>query len=31
VYDQKLKWQKLSFDAIRVFVKSDGLLQLCPV
>lgn len=28
VYDQSLKWQKLSFDAMRVFVKSDGLLQM---
>jgi hypothetical protein len=28
VYDQNLKWQKLSFDAMRVFVKSDGLLQM---
>jgi hypothetical protein len=28
VYDQALKWQKLSFDAMRVFVKSDGLLQM---
>jgi hypothetical protein len=31
VYDQSLKWQKLSFDAMRVFVKSDGLLQLRSV
>jgi hypothetical protein len=31
VYDQKLKWQKLSFDAMRVFVKSDGLLQMRSV
>jgi hypothetical protein len=28
VYDQNLKWQKLSFDAMRVFVRSDGLLQM---
>ena len=28
VYDRNLKWQKLSFDAMRVFVKSDGLLQM---
>jgi hypothetical protein len=28
VYDQNLKWQKLSFEAMRVFVKSDGLLQM---
>jgi hypothetical protein len=28
IYDQKLKWQKLSFDALRVFDKGDDLLQL---
>lgn len=28
VYDQKLKWQKLSFDALRVFVKADQMLEL---
>lgn len=27
VYDQALKWQKLSFDALRVFVR-DELLEL---
>jgi hypothetical protein len=27
VYDQALKWQRLSFDALRVFVKDD-LLEL---
>jgi hypothetical protein len=27
VYNQALKWQKLSFDALRVFVKDD-LLEL---
>lgn len=27
VYDPALKWQKLSFDALRVFVK-DGVLEL---
>jgi hypothetical protein len=27
VYDQALKWQKLSFDALRVFAR-DGLLEL---
>jgi hypothetical protein len=27
VYDQALKWQKLSFDALRVFAK-DELLEL---
>jgi hypothetical protein len=31
VDNQNLKWQKLSFDAMRVFVKSDGLLQLRSV
>jgi hypothetical protein len=31
VYDQRLKWQKLSFDAMRVFVRSDGLLQMRSV
>jgi len=25
VYDQALKWQKLSFDALRVFAKDDML------
>ena len=28
VYDQALKWQKLSFDALRVFAKDNDLLQL---
>ena len=28
VYDQALKWQKLSFDALRVFAKDNSLLQL---
>jgi hypothetical protein len=27
VYNQQLKWQKLSFDALRVFAKDD-LLEL---
>jgi hypothetical protein len=27
VYDRSLKWQKLSFDALRVFVK-DAMLEL---
>ena len=31
VYNQNLKWQKLSFDAMRVFVRSDGLLQMRSV
>lgn len=30
-FDQNVKWQKLSFDALRVFVKPDGLLELLPV
>lgn len=29
-FDAKLKWQKLSFDALRVFAK-DGFLELKPV
>lgn len=28
VYDQNLKWQRLSFDALRVFEKSDDLFAL---
>ena len=28
VYDQSLKWQRLSFDALRVFEKSDDMFQL---
>jgi hypothetical protein len=30
VYDRKLKWQTLSFDAMRVFVQS-GLVELCAL
>jgi hypothetical protein len=30
VYDQALKWQKLSFDALRVFARDD-LLELRTV
>lgn len=30
VYDQNLKWQRLSFDALRVFDKSDDLFELRP-
>ena len=30
VYNQALKWQKLSFDALRVFVRDDGLVELRP-
>jgi hypothetical protein len=28
VYDGALKWQKLSFDALKVFAKDDGLFEL---
>jgi len=28
VYDQSLKWQRLSFDALRVFEKNDDLFRL---
>lgn len=28
VYDQNLKWQRLSFDVLRVFEKSDDLFRL---
>jgi hypothetical protein len=28
VYDQTLKWQRLSFDALRVFEKNDDLFHL---
>jgi hypothetical protein len=28
VFDKSLKWQKLSFDALRVFSRGDDLLQL---
>jgi hypothetical protein len=28
VFDPALKWQRLSFDALRVFVKADGLLEM---
>ena len=31
VYDARLRWQKLSFDALRVFVAGDGLLELRSV
>ena len=31
VYDQSLKWQRLSFDALRVFEKSDDLFSLRSV
>jgi hypothetical protein len=28
VYNQELKWQRLSFDALRVFDKNDQLFEL---
>ncbi|MDB4964236.1 MAG: hypothetical protein JWP01_4235 [Myxococcales bacterium] len=28
IYDQTLKWQRLSFDALRVFEKNDDLFHL---
>jgi hypothetical protein len=28
IYDQSLKWQRLSFDALRVFEKNDDLFAL---
>jgi hypothetical protein len=28
VFDKALKWQKLSFDALRVLGKGDGLLEI---
>ena len=31
VYDQGLKWQKLSFDALRIFEKPDGMLTFRPL
>ena len=27
-YDGKVSWQKVTFEALRVFVKNDGLLEL---
>jgi hypothetical protein len=30
LFDHGVKWQKLSFDALRVFQKGDGLLELRP-
>jgi hypothetical protein len=29
VHDEKVKWQKLTFDALRVFVKDDDLFRVC--
>jgi hypothetical protein len=31
VYSASLKWQRLSFEALRVFVKGDGTLELRAV
>jgi hypothetical protein len=31
IYNASLKWQRLSFEALRIFVKPDGLVQLRPV
>lgn len=31
VYDAGRKWQRLSFDALRIFDKDDGLFQLRAV
>lgn len=30
VFDPNRRWQKLSFDALRVFVRDDGLVELRP-
>ncbi len=30
VFDPGRRWQKLSFDALRVFVRDDGLVELRP-
>lgn len=27
IYDQNVKWQRLSFNALRVFDRSDGMLE----
>ncbi len=29
-YDGRVTWQKVTFEALRVFVKGDGLLELRP-
>lgn len=31
VYDPGLRWQALSFEALRVFERPDGLLRLEPI
>ena len=30
VYDETRKWQRLSFDALRIFAKADGMFSLRP-
>ena len=30
VYDETRKWQRLSFDALRIFAKADGMFTLRP-
>ncbi|HVK84089.1 MAG TPA: hypothetical protein VM513_08275 [Kofleriaceae bacterium] len=31
IYDPTRKWQRLSFDALRIFDKRDGLFELRPM
>lgn len=31
VYDNERKWQRLTFDALRVLANDDGLLELRPL
>jgi hypothetical protein len=31
VYDARLAWQRLSFDALTVFTKGNDFLELVPV
>jgi hypothetical protein len=31
IYDPSRKWQRLSFDALRIFDKNDGLFALRPM
>jgi hypothetical protein len=31
VFDSTKRWQKLSFDVLRIFEKADGLLELRPM
>jgi hypothetical protein len=30
VFDPSRRWQKLSFDALKVFARDDGLMELRP-